>query len=139
MRRKPIRLVVTLALVILTAPLAVEAQPPTTVHRVGRLLGVGSPAAGSDPSFAAFRQGLRALSYVEGQHLVIEDRYAEGSQERLRDLAAERVRLQVDVMVAEGAAAIRAAQHATGGNAASTRGQVAYDGQKHVTLACIRR
>jgi putative tryptophan/tyrosine transport system substrate-binding protein len=110
---KPIRLVVTLALVILTAPLAVEAQPPTTVHRVGRLLGVGSPSAGSDPSFAAFRQGLRELGYIEGQNLVIADRYAEGSQERLRDLAAELVWLQVDVIVAEGAAAIRAAQHAT--------------------------
>ena len=83
------------------------------MHRVGRLLGVGSPSSGSDPSFEAFRQGLRELGYVEGQNLVIEDRYAEGSQERLRDLAAELVRLQVDVMVAEGAAAIRAAQHAT--------------------------
>jgi len=50
---------------------------------------------------------------VEGQNLVIEYRYAEGSEERLRDLAAELVRLKVDVMVAEGAAAIRAAQHAT--------------------------
>jgi putative ABC transport system substrate-binding protein len=113
MRFKPIRLVVTLALVILTAPLAVEAQPPTKVHRVGRLLGVGSPASGSDPSFEAFRQGLRELGYVEGQNLIIEDRYAEGSQERLRDLVAELVRLKMDVIVAEGAAAIRAAQHAT--------------------------
>jgi putative ABC transport system substrate-binding protein len=113
MRLKPIRLVVMLALVILTAPLAVDAQPPTNVHRVGRLLGAGSPSSGSDPSFEAFRQGLRELGYVEGQNLVIEDRYAEGSQERLRDLAAELVRLPVDVIVAEGAAAIRAAQHAT--------------------------
>jgi putative tryptophan/tyrosine transport system substrate-binding protein len=110
---KPIRLVVTLALVLLTVPLAVEAQPPTKVHRVGWLLGAGSPSSGPDPSFAAFRQGLRELGYVEGQNLVIEDRYAEGSQERLRDLAAELVRLPVDVMVAEGAAATRAAQHAT--------------------------
>jgi putative ABC transport system substrate-binding protein len=110
---KLIRLVVTLALVLLTALLAVEAQPPTKVHRVGWLLGAGSPSSGPDPSFAAFRQGLRELGYVEGQNLVIEDRYAEGSQERLRDLAAELVRLPVDVMVAEGAAATRAAQHAT--------------------------
>jgi putative ABC transport system substrate-binding protein len=61
----------------------------------------------------AFRQGLRDLGYVEGQNLVIEVRWAEGSEERLRDLAAELVRLQVEVIVAQGAAAIRAAQHAT--------------------------
>jgi len=113
MRLKPIRLVVTLALVILTAPLAVDAQPPTKVHRVGRLLGAGSPPSGPDPSFEGFRQGLHDLGYVEGQNLVIEDRYAEGNQERLRDLAAELVRLKVDVIVAEGSCAIRAAQHAT--------------------------
>jgi putative ABC transport system substrate-binding protein len=60
----------------------------------------------------AFRQGLRELGYVEGQNLVIEYRYAEGSQERLPNLAAELVRLKVDVIVAGGAAATRAAQHA---------------------------
>jgi len=113
MRLKPIRLVVTLALVLCTVPLAVNAQPLTKVHRIGRLLGAGSPPSGPDPSFEAFRQGLRELGYVEGQNLVIEDRYAEGSPERLRDLAAELVRLPVDVLVAEGSAAIRAAQQAT--------------------------
>jgi putative ABC transport system substrate-binding protein len=56
---------------------------------------------------------LRDLGYVEGQHLVIDDRYAEGSDERLADLAAELVRLQVAVIVAGGAAATRASQHAT--------------------------
>ena len=61
----------------------------------------------------AFRQGLRELGYVEGQNLVIEYRYAEGRDERLPDFAAELVRLKVDVIVAGGAAAIRAAQHAT--------------------------
>jgi putative ABC transport system substrate-binding protein len=60
----------------------------------------------------AFRQGLRDLGYVEGQNLVIESRYAEGREERLPDLAAELVRLKVDVIVA-GGPAIRAAQHAT--------------------------
>jgi putative ABC transport system substrate-binding protein len=113
MRLKPIRLVVTLALVILTAPLAVDAQPLTKVHQVGRLLSVGSPSSGPDPSFEAFRQGLRELGYVEGQNVVIEDRYAEGSQERLRDLATTLGRLRVDVIVAAGAAAIRASLQAT--------------------------
>ena len=113
MRFSTVGLVATLALVLLLVPLASDAQQATKVPQVGRLLSVGSPTAGPDPSFAAFRQGLRELGYVEGQNVVIADRYAEGSQERLRDLAAELARLPVDVMVAEGAAAIRAAQHAT--------------------------
>jgi putative ABC transport system substrate-binding protein len=111
MRLKPIRLLVTLALVILTAPLTVDAQPLTKVHRIGRL-GAGSPSR-SNPAVEAFRQGLHDLGYIEGQNLLIEDRHAEGSEERLRDLAAELVRLQVEVIVASGSAAIRAAQHAT--------------------------
>ena len=110
MRLTPIRLVVTLALVLATAPPAVEAQPPTTVHRVGWL------SAGSlhgDPGIEAFRQGLRALGYVEGQTLVLESRYAEGRAEQLPALAAELVQRRVDVIVAGGSAAISAAQQAT--------------------------
>ena len=60
-----------------------------------------------------FRQGLRDLGYVEGQNLFIEYRYAEGSEERLHDLAVELVRLPVEVIVAGGSAATRAAQQAT--------------------------
>jgi putative ABC transport system substrate-binding protein len=56
---------------------------------------------------------LRALGYVEGQNLTIAYRYAEGKVERLPELAAELVRLPVDVLVVGGAPAIRAAQHAT--------------------------
>src|SRR5215471_79759 len=89
-----IRLIATLAFIIFMAPLATEAQQATKVHRVGRLLGVGSPSSGPDSGFEAFRQGLRERGYIKGQNLVLEDRYAEGSQERLRDLAAELVRLQ---------------------------------------------
>jgi putative ABC transport system substrate-binding protein len=78
---------------------------------------IGRLVAGSSHSdshlLEAFRQGLRDLGYVEGQNLVIEYRYAEGSQERLPDLAAELVRLQVEVIVAGGSNTIRAAQHAT--------------------------
>jgi putative ABC transport system substrate-binding protein len=61
----------------------------------------------------AFQQGLRALSYIEGQNMTVEYRYADGQLERLPELAAELVRLQVEVLVAGGAFAIRAAQHAT--------------------------
>ena len=74
----------------------------------------GHPPAGPDPeSGKGFRQGLRALSYDEVQNLVIEYRYAEGNLERLHALAAELVRLKVDVIVAVASAATRAVQHAT--------------------------
>src|SRR5438132_9175161 len=112
MRLKPIRLVVRLALVILMAPLAVDAQPPTKVYRIG-WLSAGSPIPELESLLDAFRQGLHDLGYVEGQNLVIESRYAEGRAERLPDLAAELVRLPVDVMVAAAIEPIRAAQHAT--------------------------
>ena len=70
-------------------------------------------SSGPDPAVEDFRQGLRDLGYVEGQNLRIEYRYAEGNEERLHDLAAELVRLQVEVIVAGGSAPTRAAQHAT--------------------------
>ena len=65
------------------------------------------------PSLEAFRQGLRDLGYVEGQNLVLEPRWAEGREARLRDLAADLVRLPVDVLVPGGTRATIAAQHAT--------------------------
>src|SRR5206468_3539060 len=103
-------LIMTLILSLLATPLA-AAQPVTTVHRIGRL---SSASPSSDTDLAeAFRQGLHDLGYVEGQNLVIEWRWAEGNEERLRDLAAELVRLQVEVIVAGGSSNIRAAQHAT--------------------------
>ena len=107
---KATALVAILVLGILVAPLAAEAQPATKVYRIGRLSS-GSP--GPNPSLEAFRQGLRDLGYVEGQNLVLELRAGEGSEERLRELAAELVRLQVDVIVASSAPAARVAQQAT--------------------------
>jgi putative ABC transport system substrate-binding protein len=109
---KTLRLVVTLALVILTAPLTTQAQPPTTVHRIG-FLSPGLPHPDHDPPVDAFRQGLRDLGYVEGQNLVIAYRGAEGQEERLPALAAELVGLPVEVIVAVGPTATRAAQYAT--------------------------
>src|SRR6266446_1671741 len=101
---------VTLILNLLVTPLAAAAQPPAKVARIGIL----SPAAAaSTPLSEAIRQGLHELGYVEGQNIVIEYRFAEGRDERLADLAAELVRLKVDMIVAGGSAAIRAAQHAT--------------------------
>jgi putative ABC transport system substrate-binding protein len=110
MRRSTIGCILTLALCILVVTPATEAQPPPTVHRVG-WLSAGSPHA--DLDLEAFRQGLRALGYVEGQTLVLESCYAEGRTERLPDLAAALVQRKVDVIVAGGSAAIHAAQHAT--------------------------
>jgi putative ABC transport system substrate-binding protein len=103
-----------LPLSLLVAPRVAEAQQPTKVYRIGWLSAdFPPPSSTSEILEAAFRQGLRALGYVEGQNLLIESRYAEGRAERLPDLAAELVRLQVEVLVAWGAPAIRAAQHAT--------------------------
>jgi putative ABC transport system substrate-binding protein len=75
------------------------------------------PGSASDPVqqayLAAFRQGLRDHGYVEGSNIVVEPRYAEGSPQRLKDLAADLVRRKVDVIVASGAPAIGTAQAAT--------------------------
>jgi putative tryptophan/tyrosine transport system substrate-binding protein len=97
---------------LLAAPLAVEAQPATKIHRIGFL---GSGSASGDPRTRdAFREGLRELGWVEGQNLVIEYRFAEGRPDRLRDLAAELVRLKVDVIAAGPTPPVLAAKKATG-------------------------
>jgi putative tryptophan/tyrosine transport system substrate-binding protein len=112
MTRRTMALLVTFTLAILMAPLAAEAPQTTKVSRIG-WLSPGLPRPDQDPPVDAFRQGLRALGYVEGQHLVIAYRGAEGRIERLPDLVAELVQLQVAVIVAVGTAATRAAQDAT--------------------------
>jgi putative ABC transport system substrate-binding protein len=92
----------------LNAPLAAPAQqPPGKPARVGLL--------GDVPSFLdeAFRQGLRELGHVEGQNIVIEHRAPDWKYERLPALAAELVRLKVDVIVAASPAATKAAKQAT--------------------------
>jgi putative tryptophan/tyrosine transport system substrate-binding protein len=97
---------------LLAAPLAAEAQP-RKAPRVGYL----SPGSPSDPGrqrrFEAFRQGLRELGYVEGQNIAIEPRWAEGKYDRYSALAADLVRLKVDVIVAVGGRASQDAQQAT--------------------------
>ena len=103
---------VMVTLSILAAPLVTHAQPATKVYQIGRL-SAGQPLPESHAYEEAFRQGLRELGYVEGQNLVLEYRYAEGSTERLPALAAELVQHKVNVIVAGGVHAIRAAQHAT--------------------------
>ena len=77
-----------------------EAQQPKKVYRIGYLS--GSDAATDAPRFEGIQLALRELGYVEGQNTAIEYRYAEGKQERLFELAAELVRLKVDVIVTAG-------------------------------------
>ena len=99
-----------LALGLLAAPLAADAQPPAKVSRVGIL----SPVVPATyDTWEAFRHGLRELGYVEGQNLAIEFRSAEGKPDRLPGLAAELVRLKVDVIVTGGPPAPLAAKNAT--------------------------
>jgi putative ABC transport system substrate-binding protein len=93
-----------------TAPPA-DAQQPTKVPRIGYLT-AGSLSAQS-PRIEAFRQGLRELGYAEGKNLVIEYRHAEGKFDRLPALAAELVRLKVDVIVTGGPISTRRAKEAT--------------------------
>jgi ABC-type uncharacterized transport system substrate-binding protein len=85
------------------------AQHPTKVPRVG-ILGPASPSA---PMLQSFTQGLRELGYVEGQNIILESRSARDISEYHNGLAAELVRLQVNVIVAQTASAISAAKGAT--------------------------
>jgi putative ABC transport system substrate-binding protein len=103
-------LTVILIIILLAAPLAVEAQPTAKISRIAFLSATSSSDAGR---LVAFRQGLRELGYVEGQNIAIESLWAEGKYDRLPGLAAELVRLKVDVIVTSGAAAIGAVKHAT--------------------------
>jgi putative ABC transport system substrate-binding protein len=109
MRLARLALLAILTLALLAAPLAAEAQGGT-VPRIG-LLESGS-LAGRAPLWEAFRHGMRELGYVEGRTVSFEARGAEGKADRLPVLAAELVRLKVDVIVTSGFAAL-AAQQAT--------------------------
>jgi putative ABC transport system substrate-binding protein len=101
-----------LALVLLAAPLAAEAQQAGQVWRIGVLiLQPTSPTL--HQRLDAFRDGLRAHGWVEGAGIALEYRYAEGKPERLPDLVAELIRLRVDVLVTTTGAAALAAKKAT--------------------------
>ena len=99
-----------LALILATIHL-VEAQQPPKVTRLGFLIAT-SPST-EKSRLEAFLQGMRDLGYVEGKNLVIEWRYAEGKFDRLPDLAAELVRLKVEVIVTTGPTSTGAAKEAT--------------------------
>lgn len=96
----------------IACPIGVHAQQQVgKVFRIG-YLGVSSPS--DRPRLLdAFRQRLRELGWVEGQNIVIEYRFAEGKLDRLQDLAADMVRLRVDVIVSLGTQGVTAAKNAT--------------------------
>jgi len=103
----PLRCLVVLIVFALCFP--AEAQQPKKVPRIGVM--AASPL---DSSLSeAFRQGLRDLGYVEGENIIIEYRFAEGRPERLRDFAAELIRLKVNVIVTTGTPSTSAAKKAT--------------------------
>jgi len=102
--------------VILTAglsltPLAAEAQSAGKVYRIGFILTAAPDEAGH--LVKALDEGLRELGYVEGRNIVFERRFAEGKQERLPPLAAELVRLNVDIIVTGSNPVIAAVKQAT--------------------------
>jgi putative ABC transport system substrate-binding protein len=89
-------------------PVAARAQPTKVAH-----VGFFRQAGPNDKQFDAFRDGLRAAGYIEGQNIVIEQRYAEGAYDRLSGLAMELVHSNVDVIVVDGTAAAKACKNAT--------------------------
>jgi putative ABC transport system substrate-binding protein len=104
---KRIITVLTLCAVLFALCLPVNAQQPKKVLRIGYLAGGGSAPP------RAFVQALRDLGYVEGKNITFEFRTREGRPERDRDLAADLVRLRVDIIVADGSGPARAAKEAT--------------------------
>lgn len=100
-----------IALVLAAAPPSVEAQASGKVHRVGLLAG-GSAAATAFVR-TAIVEGLHELGYREGQTVILFERYADGTFERLQQLAAELVRLKVDVILTSTTPATLAAKGAT--------------------------
>jgi len=107
-RIQNLKWLVLATLLLATVSLA-EAQQAGKVPRIG-FLGQAPPTG---PLVEAFRQGLRDLGYVEGKNILIEYRHTEGKPDRLPRLAAELVRLKVDVIVVSGALATSAAKNAT--------------------------
>jgi len=102
---------ILVVVVLLAVAVIAEAQQPTKIPRIVYLGGASLSAI--PERIEAFRQGLRELGYVEGKNIVIEWRWAEGKLDRLPDLAAELVRLKVDIIVSAGPAVTPPLKEAT--------------------------
>jgi putative tryptophan/tyrosine transport system substrate-binding protein len=95
-------------------PLTARAQQPaSTVRRIGFLLPGVARTRVVQAQLEAFRQGLKEYGWVEGQNIIVEYRFAEGKEDSLPAIAAELVRSQLDIIVAEGTAAVQAAKNST--------------------------
>ena len=103
-------LAIALLVMILLWPHLAEAQQPTKVPRIGYVAPL-SPTSEAT-RIEAFRQGLRDLGYIEGKNILVEYRYAEGKSDRIPALVGELFQLKVDILVAEGLSATRAAKQA---------------------------
>jgi len=98
---------------VLAVPRGSLAEQASKVARIG-FLSYGSRQSSLDSGrYNAFMQGMRELGYVEGTNFILEARFADGKAERVAALAADLVRLKVDLIVATGTAVYRALQHAT--------------------------
>src|SRR4030095_9240926 len=109
--KKPALLSILLVAVQLAVAVIAEAQQPTKIPRIG-VCGGASPSANT-VRHEACRQGLRELRYVEGKNIIVESRWAGGKIANLPALAAELVRLKVDVIVTGGPQVTRVAKEAT--------------------------
>jgi len=97
---------------LLAAPLAAEAQQPGKMYRIG-ILGLNAADSEEARQWQAFRLGLRERGWIEGGNILIESRWAEGNLARVPDLAADLVRLRVDLIVTRGSPFVQGARKAT--------------------------
>ncbi len=111
-RRTITKFTIAVVVLLLAAPLPAAAQQPGKVYRIGILETIA--ASLNSENLQAFRQELMASGYVEGQNLAIEYRSADGRPERFPELAAELVRLRVDLLLTRGSPAALAAKKAAG-------------------------
>lgn len=109
MRKKAVCL--ALGAILLTVSFPAEAQQPKKVPRIGFL--ASASVERNKTRLAGLQRGLRELGYLEGKNIFIEQRYAVGQYEKLPEIAAELVRLKMDVFVTQGAPAAHAAKNAT--------------------------
>jgi len=115
---------------VLAGPRAARAQPPPKTARIGYL----SIRSGPTPTDEAFRQGLRELGYIEGQNIAIEYRWADFKRDRAATLAAELVRLKVDLIVSTGGSA-----PATAAKQATTTIPIVFDSGNPVENGLVTR
>jgi putative tryptophan/tyrosine transport system substrate-binding protein len=107
--KKAAVLSILMAVAVLAAGVTAEAQQPNNVPRIGYLRAERAP----EVDIEGFRKGLREHGYLEGKNIVVEYRWANGNEERLRSLVSELIGLKVDLIVTSAPAATQASKEAT--------------------------